>query len=443
MLEGLTLRQKYIRYIVPSIAAQVVFTAYTLVDGIFVARGVGEIALAAVNISAPYITLLWALSITFAVGTSTAVARLKGEGNNEEAGRIFTRNIAAMAIVALILSVTITVYKESFADFLGATKDTKPYVVTYLGTIAPFSATFLFSYTFEILMATDGHPSLATIIVSTGVVTNCVLDYVFIFILHKGVFGAAAATVIAQLVIILLYLTHFLSGRATIRFRRFRWDTKKIIRCIGNGIPTGISELSPGLVTFVFVHSIDRFLYEKALISYSAIAYIAQLLVIIAIGIGQGTQPLISYYNGRGEKDKIRTLMQYQFRTAMIIEAFAVVLVMIFAKQIAGIFITSDIGLIEYTANALRIFVIASAVTAINVILALGFTSLEKPAYGITISLGRCTYMLLPAILIAVVLLGGEGLWWGMLIAELFTLVVGILIYKKEVESGQVFGKNN
>ncbi len=432
MLQGMTLRQTYIRYIVPSIAAQAVFTAYTLVDGIFVARGVGEIALAAVNISAPYITLLWALSITFAVGTSTTVARLKGQGNTEEAGRVFTRNIAALAIVAAILILLVMFNTEKFADFLGATEEIKPYVIIYIGTIAPFSAFFLFSYTFEILMATDGHPSLATIIVSTGVIANCILDYLFIFVWDKGIFGAALATAIAQMGVIILYLMHFLSHRATIRFKRFKWEKGSVIKCVTNGIPTGISELSPGIVTFVYVHSIESFLNERALISYSAIAYIAQLLVIIAIGIGQGTQPLISYYNGRREKDNIRKLMQYQFRTAILIEAVAIAAVLVFAKQIVGIFITSDAGLIEYTVYAMRSFVIASIFTAFNVILASGFTSLEKPIYGVTISLGRCTYMLVPAILIVVNAFGGERIWWAMLVAEIFTLIIGIVLYRRE-----------
>lgn len=431
MLEGKTLKQKYISYIIPSIAAQVVFTAYTLVDGIFVARGVGEIALAAVNISGPFVILLWALSITFAVGTSTTVARLKGEGNEDEAGRVFSRNAFALAIVALIISVGISLLKENFADFLGATDDTREYVITYIGTIAPFSAFFLFSYTFEILMATDGHPSLATAIVSIGVVMNCILDYLFIFVWHKGVFGAAIATVISQMIVIILYLMHFLSKRAKIRFKRFEFDIGKVVTCIGKGIPTGMSELSPGLITFIYVHAIDIFLREEALISYSAIAYVAQILVIIAIGIGQGTQPLISYYNGMGEKDKIKKLMHYQFRTAMMVEAIAILFVLIFAKKIVGVFITLDTALIEYTAYALRIFILASIFTALNVILASGFTSLEKPLYGITISLGRCAYMLVPAIFLVGTIFGGEGIWWAMIVAEILTLAIGILIYDK------------
>ena len=99
------LLRKYLRYIVPAMAGQLIFTLYIIVDGIFVARGVSETALAAVSIVTPFVTLLFAISITFAVGTSTVVARLLGENRTIEAREVFTESVAAMFVLSIAGSV--------------------------------------------------------------------------------------------------------------------------------------------------------------------------------------------------------------------------------------------------------------------------------------------------------------------------------------------------
>ena len=94
-LEGKSLKSDFLRFIIPSIIAQWVFSLYTMVDGIFVARGVSEVALTAVNISMPFTTGLFSISILFAVGNSTIVAILLGQGEKERANEVFTQNVCA------------------------------------------------------------------------------------------------------------------------------------------------------------------------------------------------------------------------------------------------------------------------------------------------------------------------------------------------------------
>ena len=97
-LEGKSLKSDFLRFIIPSIIAQWVFSLYTMVDGIFVARGVSEVALTAVNISMPFTTGLFSISILFAVGNSTIVAILLGQGEKERANEVFTQNVPFDAV---------------------------------------------------------------------------------------------------------------------------------------------------------------------------------------------------------------------------------------------------------------------------------------------------------------------------------------------------------
>ena len=141
--ENKNLKRKFINYIVPSIASQLVFTLYTMVDAIFVARGVGANALAGVNSAAPFVTMLFSISIITAVGTSTQVSRLKGEGQSEKASGLFSMNFAVATVLSLIITVVTLLFAVPLAGLLGATVHTEVFVVKYLRTLAPFSVFFI------------------------------------------------------------------------------------------------------------------------------------------------------------------------------------------------------------------------------------------------------------------------------------------------------------
>ena len=158
-LEGKSLKSDFLRFIIPSIIAQWVFSLYTMVDGIFVARGVSEVALTAVNISMPFTTGLFSVSILFAVGNSTIVAIFLGQGEKQKANEVFTQNVVLLCILSVLITILVMIFLDPFARFLGATDHILPYARTYIGTIAPFSVVYILSYSFETLIKTDGYPT--------------------------------------------------------------------------------------------------------------------------------------------------------------------------------------------------------------------------------------------------------------------------------------------
>ena len=120
-LEGKSLKSDFLRFIIPSIIAQWVFSLYTMVDGIFVARGVSEVALTAVNISMPFTTGLFSVSILFAVGNSTIVAIFLGQGEKQKANEVFTQNVVLLCILSVLITILVMIFLDPFARFLGAT----------------------------------------------------------------------------------------------------------------------------------------------------------------------------------------------------------------------------------------------------------------------------------------------------------------------------------
>lgn len=431
-LEVKNLKKDYWRYIVPSLIAQVVFTLYTMVDALMVARGVSAKALAGVNIASPYVTVLWAMAIMFAVGTSTIVARLMGQGKAEDADKVFSQTVFVLAVFSAVFSVSTYFGAGMIADFLGATKNTREFAITYIRTIAPFSMVFITSYLFEIMMPIDGHPKLASAIVTVGVIANCVLDYVYIFIFKKGVWGAAFATGLSQALVTFLYLNHFLSKRSNIKFVRFNFNAKLIGQEIWRGLPSGIAEVSPGLAVFIFVRVIGKYIGEDGLLAYSTVSYVSAILIIIAVAVGQGSQPLISYYNGANKPEVIKKILYYELRTVAISGVGIFICIWILAPQIVKLFIGGENAeLIEYAIQAFRLFITFSLIDVYSIVLAQYATALERPISGILISTLRCTIFLLVGIFLMMKIFGTKGIWLGMTASEAITLILAVIMYKK------------
>lgn len=430
-LEGKSLKRDFFKFILPAVASQWVFALYTMVDGMFVARGVSETALAAVNISSPFVTGMFALSLTFAVGTSTIVALMFGQNKIREAREVFSQNMTVLTIVSLLITAAVLAGLKGFAGFLGATEVTMPYVKEYISTIAPFAVCFILSYSFEILISTDGYPALATIIVSLGVVLNCILDYLLVMVWHKGVSGAAFATGISQTVVIVFYLKHFLGKKGTIKFCRHPFRPGLIARELKNGFPSGITELSAGIITFVFNQAIIRFLNEDAIVSYSIIAYVNAIVVMSMVGVAQGCQPLISYYYGKGEREKCRRLLKYELCTVAASSFFVAGVCYLLADKIVGIFISPELEeLSAYSAGVFRIFILSFLLAGYNVVAAGFFTAIEKSGTAVVISLGRGLVMLVISMTVLTALFGGKGIWWAAALSEALCLVVSIRLLK-------------
>ena len=430
MLEGNSLKRDFMKFIIPSIVAQWVFALYTMVDGIFVARGVSEVALTAVNIVMPYIMALYAVSILFAVGTSTVVAIKLGEKDGRKANEIFTQNIVLLTIFSVVITVVVMLNLKPVAAFLGATEVNMEYVLEYLGSIVPFSGLFILSYSFETLIKTDGYPKRATAIVTIGSAVNVILDYFMVMRWHMGIGGAALATGIAHVLLITLYLVHFCGKKGTIKFCRFKPDIPLVWREFKNGLPSGITELSTGLIIFLFNQAILKFLNEDALVSYTIISYVNSIAIMTMVGIAQGYQPLISYYYGQKRMDKCRKLFRYGITAAVVASVIFTGGCLLGANGIVKLFIAPDMGdLYKYSCDVLRIFALSFLLAGYNVVVGGYFTAVEKPAEATCISLSRTIVALVLSLAALTALFGGAGIWWSPLMAEGITFILTMLLF--------------
>lgn len=425
------LKTQFKQYVIPSVASMWVFSLYSMVDGAFVSRGVGSEALAAVNISTPYINTLFALSVLLSTGASTIVSMTLGKGDNKKASEYFTLNTVLLAIISVFITIISLLNLENIAIFLGATESTLPLVKGYLGNIILFVGFYLVSYGLELLIKCDGYPHLSTIGVIIAAITNIVLDYIFVIQFKWGVEGAALATGVARILSVSFFISHFLRKRGKLRFCKFKFDFNFIKRIIFIGIPDSMTEASLAVVILLFNQSILRLIGESALVSYSVICYITTLVLTTMLGISQGLQPICSYYYGKEDDKSVLKLLDMSISYIKKSSIIAFLLVIIFANQIVAMFIDkSDMSLFLYTVKTLRISSVAYLIMGYNVIISGFCVATGKAIHASIVSLGRGLVVITLSLIIMTFIFGGSGIWMAPFVSEAIVLAISSIILR-------------
>lgn len=435
-------KKQFFKFVIPSVVSMLVFNLYTMVDGIYVARFVGEHALSAVNISMPYVNFIFAFSILFSVGTSTVVAIFRGENNMKSANETFTRNTIFLTVCALIITLLALVFQNELALFLGASEVTLPYVHDYLGVLIWFTFFFIVSYSMEVLVKTDGFPKLATAAVSVGAVTNIVMDYVLVVHVGMGIRGAAIATGLSQVLTFTVFTIHFLGKRGTIHWCKTTMDLSVYKRIIPIGTADFITELSAGTIIFLFNHAILKHIGDNGVVTYTVITYIYNIVMMTFTGISQGMQPLVSFYRGRREENTCRLFLRYALYSTFAMSMLALAICLFMTPALVSIFIdASRAELFTYTVHAFRIYSLCYLVIGYNIVCSGYFAAVEKSGYSFAISLLRGFVLIAVSIWIMGELFQGEGFWYATLVCESSTLVVSIWCMLRSQKKAQIHGE--
>lgn len=438
------MKKKFLKYVIPSVLAMWIYSIYTMVNGIFVANGVGGNALAAVNISMPFANATFAVAILFAVGSSTIASIHLGNKETKKASEIFTMNMVSLIIICIIITAFVLFNLEKISYFLGATEKTIGYVKDYLGIISLFSVFSMISYYFEVLVKTDGYPQLAIVGVCISAVTNILLDYVFVIKFGFGVKGAAFATGISQMLACSVYVWHFIKSNSRIKFIKFKFDFTKIKRTIPIGISDFITEFSAGFIIFMFNRIILKNIGSTGIVTYTVIMYVNNIVLMTMAGISQGVQPLISYYYGRDDKKSYTFFLKSAAKTAIFISLGIYVFSMLFAEQINGVFIgKGDMELFNYSVRAFRMYVPVYLIVGLNIVIIGFYTAIEKPMYSMLLSIGRGLVVIVASLLIMTSVFGENGIWISSFVSEFVCLIIGSIVFVKFFFNDLFVGSNS
>lgn len=203
----------FAKYVSLNILSMIGLSCYILADTFFIANGVGAQGLTALNLVLPAFSLLTGTGMLLGMGAATRFAILKGEGQREKANTMFTCAMAAGAVLGILYTILGVVFSEGISRLLGAQGEILSISAEYLRTLMVYSCAFVLNNVLICFVRNDHAPNLAMAAMITASLSNVVLDYVFIFPLGMGMFGAALATGIAPIISIAVLSLHFARGK--------------------------------------------------------------------------------------------------------------------------------------------------------------------------------------------------------------------------------------
>lgn len=445
MCEKNNLFKTFLKYLIPSVSAMWFFSIYTMVDGIFVSRGVGPSALAAVSLSMPYINAIFAIALLVAVGSSTLISFYLGKNEKEKSNKIFTLNIIILSFIGFVISLFSFMFLEKISLFLGATEETLKYTMDYLGIIIIFSTFFMLAYSLEVLVKADGFPIYSIIFVSLAAFTNIILDYIFVIIFNYGVKGAALATGLSQLISFLGFLLHFLSRKSQLKFTKIHLDLKLAKNIFTIGLPEALTELSAGVTIFFFNTALLKYLGDSGVTAFGVIIYINNLVMMTMIAINQGIQPLISFYKGKKANKKIESIFKLALGTTITFSIFFIIISQLWTDELVSIFISSsNTDIYDLSQYALKIFSFSFTLCGFNILVSGYFTALKNIQDALFISIMR-GFLLIPILLLILPnIIGSVGIWLSPVVSEIITLVFSFnLLFKNREDRDVAFSINN
>lgn len=414
--------RKFLNYVIPAVIGMLVTSLYIIVDGMFVGKGVGSNALAAVNIAFPPNLIATALTLTISVGGSTLVAMDLGSGKKQEAINKFNESILLLIISAIALFIAGVFFSKPMAYALGAPDSLIDDVYNYIKFCFLFSIPLVLSQGLNCFLRNDGAPKLAMCAMISGSLTNILLDYIFIFIFKWGVTGAAIATGLGELVSMTMAIIYFARGKGVLRFKRCRTSFKAIKDITMIGFPAFLTECTIAVVTMSFNMVILKRIGESGAAAYSIMNYITTVINMIILGIAQGMQPLLSFYHGAKEDDKVKYYYSLALKSVLVAAVVNYFIFLLFGKFMISFF-TSDGNLINTTYEALELFSLGTFFAGINVIKSSYFQCVKMSKVSTVACVLRgfvatqISLMILPGII------GNNGIWLSNLGGELLVFL--------------------
>lgn len=415
--------RKIFSYILPSAGGLCVTYLYNIVDGIFVGRGVGALALAAVNITVPFITTLVAISTLFAMGGSTVIAIRLGRGDKKGANDAFMTALALTFLLSILLLIVGMVFPEQIARLCGSSDAVLPLAKEYLFFYTAFAIPFLLSNCLAIFVRNDGAPGLAFWGMCAGAVANIFLDWLFIFPMQMGIIGAAVASGLGQLLSFVILMSHFMRKKGDLRICRYTHSFTLIKKICNRGVPECFSQLNTPVTAFCYNWVLAGTLGDMGVATFSVLSFIYSLANAILSGVAQGLQPLWGQSFGKNEQEELRADFRTGLKINLTASAVIYAILAVFRVPVVTLF-NNEPELVAMASVALPVFAVSFLFMAVNLIFTAYYYSTKQTWKSNIIAVSRGIVVKAAAIFFVPVLLGETWVWASAAAAEVVTLLV-------------------
>lgn len=426
------------KMLVPTLLGTVCLSAVTAIDGILVGHGVGSGGVAAVNIVVPIYQIMSGLGLMIGAGCSVAASIHQSRQNLKAARLNISQAIILSSLLVLMLTAVVLSFPAKVARMLGASETLMPQVLDYLRWIMPCFMFEMWSMIGLFIIRLDGAPRYAMWCNIIPSLLNAVLDWVFIFPLGMGVKGAAIATTISIAlggIMTLAYLLFFARSLKLLPLKMSRKSMMLAFRNIGYQCRIGSSSLfgELTLAVLIFIGNIVfmEYLGDTGVGAFGIACYYAPFFFMMGNSIAQSAQPIISYNYGISRWKEVREARRLLL-LASVVTGVAVTLLFIFIPdKLVALFVdpTGDAGRIAI--DGFPYFAAGIVFFILNVAIIGYWQSIERIKKAVLFVFLRGFALLVPCFIILPKLLGTEGIWLAMPLAELTTFILMLAFYRK------------
>ena len=414
-----------LRFALPTIVMTVFNTFYTMVDGLFVSNLIGPAALSAVNLTAPAIGLITAVSGMLATGGSAVVMKKMGQGQAREAWQDFTLLILTNAAVGALMMALGYGLMDTLLGAMGLSAEVFGFCRAYLSDYLLFTIPILLMYNFSLYLIAADRSRLSLICTVAGGVTNIVLDYAFIALAGLGIRGAALATGLGYSITAVVGFLVFCRKDSLLHFQKPVFRGGVLFHASANGLSELATSLVSGITTLLFNLAMLHYVGEDGVAAITIIMYVLMFVSALFIGYSYGVAPMISYYHGEGSREKLKKLVRFSLKFILGTSALCAAVSILASPALVGVFTRPGTPVYELAVTGNRLCSIALLFVGLNVFASGMFTALSNGVVSAVLAFSRSFLFTAASIRLLPVLLGGvTGVWLATPVAELLGVVM-------------------
>lgn len=388
---------------VPTVIAQLVNMLYNIVDRIYIGHmeGDGKLALTGVGVCMPLIMIISAFACFVSSGGAPRASISMGKGDNDTAEKMLGGCVSMQVIISVILTAVIGIFGRDLLLMFGASENTIEYAVDYMSIYSLGTIFVELTLGLNAFITAQGYANIGMWTVLIGAAANIILDPIFIYALDMGVKGAALATVISQAVSCIWVICFLCGKKSKLRLKRKNLfvSPKLILPCIALGSAAFIMQSSESIISICFNSSLLEYGGDTAVGAMTILTSVMQFAMLPLQGIAQGAQPITSYNYGAKNSARVKESFKLLLIVCLCYSIVIWGLVMLFPGGFAKIF-NDDAELIDFTANALRIYCGVLFLFGIQIACQMTFVSIGNAPCSIIVAVVRKFILLIPMIYI-------------------------------------------
>lgn len=387
----------------PTITAQLINMLYNIVDRIYIGHmgEDGDLALTGVGVCMPLIMIISAFAALVAGGGAPRASIFMGQGDRESAERTMGSCFSLQCVISVILTVAMLVFHRPLLLAFGASENTIGYATQYMQIYSIGTIFVQLTLGMNAYITAQGFAKMGMLTVVIGAVANIILDPVFIFGFGMGVRGAALATIFSQAISCAWVIYFLMSKKSILRLKpqTLKIDMKLVMPCVALGSAHFIMQASESVISVCFNSSLLGYGGDIAVGAMTILTSVMQFAMLPLQGLAQGAQPIISYNYGAKNKERVKGIFRLLITSSLVYSVTVWAAVMLFPRAFASIF-TSDVALLDFTGNALRIYCAVLGIFGIQIACQMTFVSLGKALSSMIVAVMRKFVLLLPLIYI-------------------------------------------